>query len=516
MESLDTPVGKRPPSSRPGWTLALGPVLAGLVLLAAPGGGPGQEHVPAMAAVAVWMATWWITEAVPVAVTSLLPLVLVPFAGIAPMADVAENYGRPTIFLFLGGFLLALGLQASGVHRRLALRIVATVGSRPRRLVLGFMLACWLLSMWIANTSTAMLMLPVALSVLREAEDEGLDPAVRTRLSIALLLGIAYACNMGGMATPVGTPPNLAFQRIFHQTFPGAPQVSFLQWTLFALPFSITFLMLGWWLLTGPLFKLPGTDLMGGKTAVQQLRAALGPLRRDERLAGFVFGITALLWMTGASLDVGELHVPGWRELLGLEGLVGDATVAVGMAVLLFVLPSQDRPGERLLEWRMTSAVPWGLLLLFGGGFALADGFAASGLSAWAGAHFSALDGAPPLLVIVAVCALLTYLTELTSNLATTEMVLPILAAAAVTLDVDPRLLMVPATLSASCAFMMPVATPPAAIVFGSGLVPIRQMIRAGFWFNILGIVLITAVCWLLGGPVLGIVLDGAPAWARL
>ncbi|RKY18084.1 MAG: SLC13/DASS family transporter [Planctomycetota bacterium] len=500
----------RTDAPRSGWRLLLGPALAGVMLLLSPGDEPG---VARMAAIAAWMACWWITEAVPIAVTALLPLVLVPLAQIAPVNDVAVNYGRSTIFLFLGGFLIALSLEVSGLHRRLALAIVRRVGSRPSRLVLGFMLATWALSMWNSNTSATMLMLPIVLSVLataREGEGEG-----GTTLATAMLLGVAYAANMGGMATLVGTPPNLAFSRLFVQLFPDAPAVSFLQWMLLALPFSIVFLLGGWLLLTRIVFRLPEGELLGGRETVARLCAELGPLRRDELSAGLVFGLTALLWMTGAGLELGPLSLPGWRGALGLEGMVDDAVVAVTMAVLLFVLPSRDRPGEALLTWPMTRDLPWGMLLLFGGGFALAAGFKQSGLSHWAGSRFEVLGDVSPWLVVGLVALLLTFLTELTSNIATAEMMLPILATAASTLGIDPRALMIPATLSASCAFMMPVATPPAAIVYASGQVPIRSMVRAGIWFNLLGVALVMATMAALAGPVLGVDVDTLPTWAR-
>jgi len=491
---------------------ALGPVLAAAAWVAAPAGEP---KVAAMAAIAVWMATWWITEAVPVAVTALLPLVLVPLADIAPVGDVAVNYGRSTIFLFLGGFFIALGLQASGAHRRVALEIVHRVGSRPRRLVLGFMIATALLSMWISNTSTAMLMLPIALSVFATARERGADGDEQSTLAVAVLLGVAYAANLGGMATLVGTPPNLAFARLSVQLFPDSPPVTFLDWMLMVGPFSLVFLVVGWLLLTRVVFRLGGGELLGGRAVIARLRGELGPVRRDEAVAGVVFALTALLWMTGAGITLGDTHVPGWRELTGTEGRVDDAVVAVAMAVVLFLIPSADRPGERLLEWRMTKDVPWGILLLFGGGFALAAGFTRSGLSEWAGARFEVLGGTSPWLVVLVVCLGLTFLTELTSNIATTEMALPILAAAATTLGVDPRLLMIPATLSASCAFMMPVATPPAAIVYGSGLVPIRQMARAGLVFNVVGVGLVLLTMRFLATAVLGFDPGTVPDWAR-
>lgn len=500
-------------SKRSLFALTLGPALALTVLALSPGDDPA---VGRMAAIAVWMACWWITEAVPVAVTALLPLVLVPFAGIAPVSDVAENYSRSTIYLFLGGFLIALGLQNSGLHARVALAIVHRVGSRPARLVLGFMLATWALSMWISNTSTTLLMLPIVLSVIATAREQGADEGQLGKVSIAILLGVAYAANMGGMATLVGTPPNLAFARLFVQLFPAAPEVTFFEWMLIALPFSVVFLISGWWLLTRVVLRLPGEELLGGRAVIAGLRADLGPLRRDEALCGAVFVATAVLWMTGSGLNVGDTHIPGWRDLLGVRGFVDDAVVAVTMAIVLFLLPSKDRPGKALLEWRMTSDVPWGILILFGGGFALADGFTTSGLSAWAGTRFEVLAGSSPWLIIALVAAGLSFLTELTSNIATTEMLLPILAAASVTLEIDPRALMIPATLSASCAFMMPVATPPAAIIYASGLVPIRSMVRCGLWFNLLGIALVLAALQLFAVPLLGIDVSSLPEWATL
>lgn len=519
------PLARRhPPSYGPGMVSArddkpprtlwviVGPLLALAVHQLGPGDTPA---IAAMAAIATWMATWWISEAVPVAVTALLPLVLVPLAGIQPMGAVAENYGRSTIFLFLGGFLIALALQRSGLHRRVALEIVHRVGSRPSRLVLGIMLATWVLSMWISNTSTTMLMLPIALSVLGTARDQGADEADVRRLGVAILLGVAYAANMGGMATLVGTPPNLAFARLFHQLFPGAPEVSFFQWMALALPFSVVFLFSGWWLLTRVAQRLPDGELLGGAAVIGRLRDELGPLRRDEAWCGVVFVLTALLWMTGSGLTLGDTALPGWRELTGLQGTVDDATVAVAMALLLFLIPSRERDCRTLLSWGDTRDVPWGVLILFGGGFALASGFTESGLSAWAGQRLTVLDEQPAWLLILAVSAGLTFLTELTSNIATTEMVLPVLAAGAAALEVDPRALMIPATLSASCAFMMPVATPPAAIIYGSGQVPIGAMVRTGLLFNLLGVALVLATVLLLAGPVLGVDPGVLPAWAR-
>jgi sodium-dependent dicarboxylate transporter 2/3/5 len=468
-----------------------------------------------MAAVALWMAAWWVTEAVPIPVTALLPLVLMPVLGISPVKEVAPNFGRSTIFLFLGGFLLALGLQASGVHRRMALAIVHGVGGQPRRVVLGFMIASAFLSMWISNTATVMVLMPIGMSVIAAIRDRGVTGKPLATLGVTVMLGIAYAADMGGMATLVGTPPNLSYKEQLTQLFPDAPAPSFAGWMMLGLPVGIVFLAVGWFILTRLVFRMGGESLLGSRDAVAGLRRELGPMRRDEKVTVTVFALTAALWMTRKDIQAGGVTVPGWSSLPFLErGFLDDAVVAVTMAILLFLLPSRSRPGERLLEWRMAKEVPWGMLLLFGGGFALAAGFRSSGLSRWMGDQLAGLRGLDPYLVMIIVCVVLTFLTELTSNTATTEMVLPILAAAGVALGVDPRGLMIPATLSASCAFMMPVASPTQAIVFASGLVPIRDMVRAGIWFNLVGVILVSLVFSLLAGPAMGIDLRAIPGWA--
>ncbi|HJP01224.1 MAG TPA: DASS family sodium-coupled anion symporter [Planctomycetota bacterium] len=501
------------PSPRTGrwWRIVLGPALASVIVVLGPGDTP---TVAAMAAIAAWMAAWWVTEAVPIPVTALLPLVLIPVAGIQSVVDVAPNYGRSTVFLFLGGYMLAIGLQASGVHRRMALGIVHAVGGEPTRVILGFMIASAFLSMWITNTATVMVLMPIGLSVIEAARDRDTDPRELRNFAVTVMLAIAYAADMGGMTTLVGTAPNLSYKEQLTRLFPAAPETSFVGWMGIGLPLAVVFVFCGWLLLTRFLFRPGRSSLLGSSEAVARLRSELGPPRRDEIVTAALFGLTAMLWITRRDITVGGTLIPGWGSIPWLEGgFLDDSVVAVGMAILLFIIPSKSRPGERLLDWSMSSRMPWGMLLLFGGGFALADGFGVSGLSLWMGGHFSALEGAPPLLVILLVCTALTFLTELTSNTATTEMALPILGAAAVAMNTDPRALMIPATLSASCAFMMPVASPTQAIVFGSGWVPIRQMVRAGIWFNLLGIALVTLVFWVLCGPVAGIVPGSVPAW---
>ncbi len=491
--------------------LLVGPALAAMVLWLSPGEAPA---VARMAAITVWMAAWWVTEAVPVAVTALLPLVLLPAAGIASVDDAGREYGRGTIFMFLGGFLLALGLQASGCHRRIALAIVHRIGSRERRLVLGCMLAAGTLSMWMSNTSCTLLLFPIVLSLLGAAREQGADERAVRRLGAPLMLAIAHGSTIGGLATPIGTPTNLVFRQVFPRLFPNAPEFGFTDWMLIGVPLSLVFLLAGWLVLTRVAFRLPDEDLFGGRDAVAGLRSRLGPVRRDEWITGALFALTALLWVTGQGLDLGGLHVPGWQNLPALGGRIDDSVVAVAMACLLFVLPSGDRPGESLLEWEHAREVPWGILLLFGGGFALASGLSASGLSAWASGLFLGLTGAPPLLVLLVACVGLVLLSEFASNTATAQIALPILASAAVSLHMDPRALMIPATLSGSCAFMMPVGTPPTSIVFGSGYVSMRDMLRAGLCFNVLGLILVIGAFELIGRPLLGIEPGVLPAWA--
>ncbi|MEM7455047.1 MAG: SLC13 family permease [Planctomycetota bacterium] len=476
---------------------------------------PAADHpqAPLAAAMVVLMAVWWMFEVIPIPVTSLLPLVLLPAFGITDLDTVGADYGRPIIFLFLGGFILALGLQQSGVHKRIALHIVRIVGSQPSRLVLGFMIACAVLSMWISNTAAVMVLMPIGLSVLDATKERSESLAAHQALAVCLMLGIAYAADIGGMATLIGTPPNLVYTEAVSREFPDAPETGFLTWMAIWLPMSVVFLGAGWVMLTRFIFPMPRTSLFEGGSIVADEIKKLGKLRRDEFVAAFIFFLAAFLWMTGSDIRLGETVIQGWRSLLGLEE-VKDAAVAVAAAVLLFMIPSADRKGESLVEWNTAVTLPWGILLLFGGGFAISTGFKESGLSEIVGEGFAGLTVTSPLLVIIIVCTLLTFLTELTSNTAMTNLVLPILSKAAVALGMDPRILMVPATISASCAFMMPIASPTQAIVFGSGHVKISQMVRAGIWFNILGIIMVTGAFMHLGGWLMDIDWNRVPEWA--
>ena len=458
-----------------------------------------------MAAVAIWMAIWWITEAVPLAVTALLPVVVFPLLHIMPGKKVAPLYFNSVIFLFLGGFILALAMQRWNLHRRVALLIVRWLGVGQRRLMLGFMLATAFLSMWISNTATTMMMMPIALAVILKLEDEGGSE----RFGTGLLLAIGYAASLGGIATLVGTPPNLSFARILAIVFPEAPEISFAQWMLLALPLSVVMMAITWLFLS---YRFAGGQTTGNRENFDEELARLGPLSREEKLVALVFVAMATAWLTRSNLSIGAFTFEGWASRLDLTGLADDGTVAIGFSILLFLLPARD--GGRLMAWKDCEQVPWGIVLLFGGGFALAAGFKESGLSVWSGERMAGLGQLGGITVVLAICLTITFLTELTSNTATTEMVLPILAASGVAMGVNPLMLMVPATLSASCAFMLPVATPPNAIVFGTGRIKMAEMAKTGIALNILGAIAITLLIYFLGGPILQIQDGVLPGWA--
>jgi sodium-dependent dicarboxylate transporter 2/3/5 len=468
---------------------------------------PANENpqAPIMAAIVVLMAIFWIFEVVPIAVTSLFPIILFPLFGILETKATALFYGKEIIFLFLGGFMLAQGIQHSNFHKRIALNIVNVIGSKPAHLVLGFMVATAFLSMWISNTASVMVMMPIGLSILEEMKEVKDSKKFLSKFAVALMLGIAYAADIGGMATPIGTPPNLVFMELYHDLFPNFPTIGFSQWMLMGLPISIIFLFTGWLLMTKVIFRMPKIKVFDSKHVISDLIKGLGKIRRDEILSGLVFLLAAILWVTGSDIIINESFViHGWRSILGLE-MVSDAAIAVGTSILLFMIPSKDRPSEMLLTWEKAKEIPWGILLLFGGGFAIAGGFNSSGLSTIIGNLIVNIGIESPIIIIIVICFVLTFLTEITSNTATTNLILPILAKASAVLGLDPRLLMIPATLSASCAFMMPIASPTQAIVFGSGHIKIKQMIRAGILFNLLGIIVVTGVFYLLAKFAFGI-----------
>lgn len=467
--------------------LVLGPVLcAGMLLVPAPAGlgDPGWRT----AAIAVLMAVWWITEAIPIPATSLAPIALLPLVGAGSIREATTPYADPVIYLFLGGFMIALAMERWSLHRRIALHVIRRVGTSPRALVAGFMLAAALLSMWVSNTATALMMLPVGISVVELAERAG-GAGTRDRFAVALLLGIAYGCNIGGMGTLVGTPPNVLMAGFFEQEY--GRVIGFAEWFKVGIPVVLVGLPVSFLLLTRVTNPIRIRELPGAREMVETELADLGPFSRGEAIVAAVFGLTAMLWITRPLLD--DL-IPG----------LSDSGIAIIAALALFVIPVRLSEGEFAMDWRTARRLPWGTLLLFGGGLSLAGAFTRTGLSLWVGESMAAAGMLPMVVVLLIVTTVIVFLTELTSNTATTATFLPVIAALAVGIGTDPMVLAIPAVLGASCAFMLPVATPPNAIVFGSGRVSIPQMARAGFVLNLAFIAIITLMAYWVFGWVMG------------
>ena len=501
-------------STGPGQTIGLWLGVASfLLLMVFP---VDASNVPAsrLAAVALLMAIWWVTDAIPLFATALLPLVLFPILGIMGGRATAPIYFNSTIVLFIGGFMIALTMEKWNLHRRIALTIIHAVGGGPARIVLGFMLAAAVLSMWISNTATAVMMVPIGLAIILQIEDE-FDSERTHKFSVGLMIGIAYACSVGGLTTLVGTPPNLSFVRIFQILFPDAPPIAFGQWVIMALPIGVVMLAVAWLLITRVFYRTPADVTVDDDVIVAE-RSALGTISFEEKVVLAVFAATAALWVFRVDLQVGIGTIPGWSRLLPEPGMIDDGTVAITMASILFFVPTRDRSGgdRRIMGPDVIPRLPWNIVLLFGGGFALAAGFQQTGLAQIIGNQFEALGSLPPFFMILLVCLMLTFMTELTSNLATTEMILPILASIAVVTETHPLILMIPATLSASCAFMMPVATPPNAIVFGSDRITVGEMARIGIVLNLVGALVIASVVFTVGTVVFEIDPSVLPDWA--
>ena len=430
-----------------------------------------QPEAIVITAVVAWLCMlWWIFEPLPIPVTSLLPIAVFPISGVLTSEQVGASVGSPLIILLLGGFLLSRGMESTGAHHRIALSVVNLVGGhKPRRLVLGFMIAGALLSMWISNTASILMLMPVALAVLATCSD-------RNSLAAPLLLGLAWSCSIGGLGTPIGTPPNLILVQVYEANT--AQTISFGQWMSWGMPVVLTLLPLAWWWVTRAVPRELDIQV-----------PAVGPWRSAERRVLIVFVLTAVAWITRAE------PFGGWQTWLDLPA-ANDASVALLAVLTLFVV--RDDQGEPLIDWARASQIPWGVLLLFGGGICLARAFVASGLSAQVGDALTAVAALPVFAMMLLLALAVTFLTEATSNTATTALLMPVLAAVALAVEIDPLWLMVPAAMSASCAFMLPVATAPNAVVFGSGELPIRRMVREGFALNLIGALLIATVAWVL------------------
>jgi len=416
----------------------------------------------------------------------LVPLALFPLLGIADSKLAARPYADRMVLLLMCGFLLAMAVEKWNLHRRLALLVLVRVGRSPGTLVAGVMGITAVLSMWISNTATTLMMLPIILALIVTASAENEDQAANLRFGQLMVLALAYSASMGGIATPVGTPPNLIFAGVYADQFPNAPDIDFMSWMRVGLPVSATLLVTSWWLLTRVLLPLPSGYRLGDRTVLRDRLQAVGPWRSPEVRVAIGFAVTCFLWV--------------FRKEIGLPAEVHDSTIAAFMAVLFFLAPSGAGQGEarRLLDWGDASRLPWGLLILFGGGIALSTGFKSTGLTEWLGSELTPLTQLPAPLMVAGICLCVTALTELTSNTATTALILPVLAATALATGVDPLLLMIPATLAASCAFMLPVATAPNAIVVGSGVVDQPTMVRTGLVLNAIGVVPITVLVLLL------------------
>ena len=483
------------------WGTWFGPLLFLLsVVIPAPEGLTHEAWLTAGAG--LWMAVWWMSEAVPIPITSLLPIVLFPVLGIAPIGQAAAPYANPLIYLFMGGFILAIGMEKMGLHKRIALALLRRVGTRPDAIVGGFMLSCALLSMWVTNTATTMMMLPIGLSVIALAREQ--EGGRAGELPPALMLAIAYACTIGGLGTLIGTVPNALVAGFMQETY--GIQIGFVQWMGVGVPLVAVGIPATWWLLTRGLFHLGHAPLEGLEDLIRRQLAEMGPASRDEKWVFRVFGVIVLLWMTRPLLTD---WVPG----------LSDTGIALFGAVILFLIPSAS-PGDTwesrfLLTWDDAKRLPWGILVLFGGGLSLAAAIADTGLASWLGTLISGINDWPVLLIIASVTLLVIFLTELTSNTATTAAFLPVMASVALGIGQNPFLLTIPATLAASAAFMLPVATPPNAIVYGSGMVSIPQMARTGIWMNLLFTVLMSGMVYFLVQLVFGVEPGVLPAWAH-
>jgi len=447
----------------------MGPVLGAVTAGASMEYGYGPD-IATVGFVAVVCVLWWVFEPVPIPVTSLLPLAILPLFGVLSPAEVGQAYGSPLILLLLGGFLLSKAMEHSGAHRRIALGMVGIFGaSSGRRLVMGFMAAAAVLSMWISNSATTLMLLPVALAVLEAVPD-------RAKYGPPLLLGIAYAASIGGLGTPIGTPPNLIFMQVYEETT--GLTISFSQWMSWALPVVVILV---------PVMALILTRNLGGALTLQLPQ--VGAWRTEERRVMVVFGLTALAWITRSE------PFGGWKGWLDLPQ-ANDASVALLAVVILFLVPNGK--GERLLNWERATTIPWGVLLLFSGGICLAKGFVSSGISELMGLWLAGMTSIPTYALIALICVVVTLMTETTSNTASTALLMPVLAAGALAAGISPEIIMVPAAMSASCAFMLPVATGPNSVVFSSGLITTSRMVREGFLINIIGITVISSVCYLL------------------
>ncbi len=476
----------------------LGGILVFVILLFLPVPEGLSDAAWKTAAVTILMGIWWITEAIPISATALLPIVLFPVLGVFSIGDATGPYANPLIFLFMGGFVIALAMEKWNLHKRIAISIVNFVGIKPSSIIIGFIIASAFLSMWVSNTATAIMMLPIAMSIL-ELLDKN-DKSAKINFEIVLVLTIAYACNIGGMGTLIGTPPNALLAGFVLENY--NIEISFLDWMMVGVPIMIVSLPLMYFILTKFVYPIKIKELPGGKELIQSQMEKLGNISNQEKKVAVVFVSAALLWM--------------FRPLLSsvIPGL-SDAGIAIGAAVAFFMIPANSEENRFLLKWSDTKRLPWGVLILFGGGLSMASAISSTGLATWIGSGIGSLNTWHIILIILIVIALIVFLTEMTSNTASTAAFLPILASVAIGLGENPFLLAIPTVLGASCAFMLPVATPPNAIVYGSGKISIPEMSKAGLWLNLMFILLLTLASLTLVSWVFGIEIGVLPEWVK-
>lgn len=463
--------------------LFLGPLLFVVVLLGfQPEGLNPQAN--AVLATTLWIAVWWITEAVPIAVTALLPIVLFPLSGGLDLQATTAAYGHRYVFLYLGGFMIAIAIEKWNLHKRIALNIIDFIGADIRKIILGFMVATAFLSMWISNTATSVMMLPIGIAIIKQLKDNpNTVENENTIFGKALMLAIAYSASIGGVATLIGTPPNLVLAGVISEIY--NYEISFFQWFVFGAPISLVLLLICWTYLTRFAFQFKQRSFPGGKQEIKRLKEALGPMQYEEKVVAFIFASAAVCWIVRSY--VLETIFPA----------IDDTIIAIFFAVLLFILPAKQKDSV-LLNWKEAVKLPWGIIILFGGGMALAKAFVSSELALWMGNQMTLLQGLSLLLLILLLVTAVNFLTEITSNLATTAMLLPVLAPMAEKVGVHPFALMVGAAVAASCAYMLPVATPPNAVVFGSGYLRIPDMVRTGIWMNLISIIIVALMVYFM------------------
>ncbi len=476
--------------------LVLGPLLFILVRLCfAPDGLSDAGN--GILASTIWIAVWWITEAIPIAATALLPIVLFPLSGGLDLGATTASFGHKYVFLYLGGFIIAIATEKWNLHKRIALNIINVIGSDVKRIILGFMVATAFLSMWISNTATSVMMLPMGLAIVNQLKDNPkTDENENLIFGKALMLSIAYSASIGGIATLIGTPPNLVLAGVIKETY--NYDITFSQWFVFGFPISIILLIICWKYLTAFAFTFNQKSFPGGKQEIKRLQKSLGRMKFEEKWVASIFAVTAFCWITRSFL------------LQKLFPKIDDTIIAIIFALVLFLIPSKSK-GKKLVSWQDTRDLPWGIILLFGGGMALAKGFESSGLALWLGNQMTTLSGISIFLLVLLLIACVNFLTEITSNLATTAMLLPVLAPMALSLNMHPFVLMTGAAVAASCAFMLPVATPPNAVVFGSGYLRIPDMVAKGIVMNIISILILTLFVYFALPTLWDIVIEGFP-----